>query len=69
MDKQLTLLLSNLRHSSLRLKRVSGTRRLWEARVTRGYRLVLEIEGETIRLRRVGTHDTCPASMTEGTAT
>ena len=56
-DKQLSLLLSNPRHPSLGLKRIQGTRGLWEARVSRSHRLTLEIVGETYILRRVGTHD------------
>jgi mRNA interferase RelE/StbE len=56
-DKQLSLLLSNPRHPSLHLKRIRGTDGLWEARITRSYRVTLEIAGETYILRRVETHD------------
>ncbi len=55
-DKQLALLLSNPRHPSLRLKKIRGTAEIWEARVTRGYRMTLEIAGDTFILRRVGAH-------------
>ncbi len=56
-DKQLVLLLANPRHPSLRLKRIRGTEDIWEARVTSGYRITLQIVGETLILRRVGAHD------------
>ncbi|MBI2918858.1 MAG: hypothetical protein HYY01_12820 [Chloroflexi bacterium] len=56
-DKQLHLLLSNPGHPSLRLKRMQGTEDVWEVRVTGGYRLTLQIVGDTFLLRRVGGHD------------
>lgn len=56
-DKQLALLLDNPHHPSLRLKKLHGTNDLWELRVTRGYRVTLQIAGDTYILRRVGTHD------------
>ena len=56
-DKQLALLLTNPRHPSLRLKRIRGTADIWELRVTRAYRLTLQVAGDTYILRRVGPHD------------
>jgi mRNA interferase RelE/StbE len=56
-DKQLALLLTNPRHPSLRQKRVRGTDGVWEARITRGYRMTLVIAGDTFILRRIGVHD------------
>jgi mRNA-degrading endonuclease RelE of RelBE toxin-antitoxin system len=56
-DKQLALLLTNPHHPSLRLKRVRGTDDIWEARITRGYRMTLTIAGDTFILRRIGVHD------------
>ena len=55
-DKQLALLLSNRRHPSLQLKRIRGTEDIWEVRITRGYRMTLQIAGDTFILRRVGPH-------------
>ena len=55
-DKSLGLLLANPRHPSLGFKRIRGTQGIWEVRVSRAYRLTLEIAGETYILRRVGTH-------------
>ncbi len=56
-DKQLPVLLADPRHPSLHLKKIRGAEDIWEARITRGYRLTLNIAGDTIILRRVGTHD------------
>ncbi len=56
-NKQLALLLTNPRHPSLRLKRIRGTADIWEVRVTRGYRMTLQLAGDTFILRRVGPHD------------
>jgi len=56
-DKQIALLLSNPRHPSLRLKRMRGTEGIWEARVSRGYRMTLNIAGDIFILRWVGAHD------------
>jgi len=55
-DKQLTLLLTNPRHPSLRLKKIQGAEDVWEMRVTRGYRMTLQMAGDTFILRRVGAH-------------
>ncbi len=56
-DKQLRILMDNPAHPSLRLKRIQGTEDLWEARVTAGYRLTIQIVGDTFVLRRVGSLD------------
>lgn len=56
-DKQLALLMSNLRHPSLRLKKLRGTEGIWEGRISKGHRITLEIAGDTVILRRIGAHD------------
>ena len=55
-DKQLTLLLDNPKHPSLRMKKLKGTD-IFEIRVSKGYRLTLSSMGEHLVLRRVGPHD------------
>ncbi|MBL6972340.1 MAG: type II toxin-antitoxin system RelE/ParE family toxin [Desulfobacterales bacterium] len=55
-DKQLSFLLKNPGHPSLRLKRLKGTER-FEIRITDGYRLTFQYDEEVLELRRVGTHD------------
>lgn len=56
-DKAILLLEQNPRHPSLRVKKIKGTRNVWEGRVTLAYRLTFNWEAGFITLRRVGTHD------------
>lgn len=56
-DRQLTQLTNNIRHPSLQVKPIKGTKGLWEARVDLHYRLSFESVGDTIYLRVVGHHD------------
>ena len=61
-DRALSFLLANLRHPSLRAKKMEGQRDteghdIWEARVTRGYRFTFAIAGDTYILYRIGPHD------------
>ena len=56
-DRQLEFLLQNLRHPSLRTKKMEGTDGIWELRVTKGYRLTFTIQADAYLLRAVGTHD------------
>ncbi|MFQ6057255.1 MAG: type II toxin-antitoxin system YafQ family toxin [Anaerolineae bacterium] len=55
--KALRLLLQNLRHPSLRVKRIRGTRDIWEARVTCSCRMTFQIEDDICLLRNIGEHD------------
>jgi addiction module RelE/StbE family toxin len=56
-DTQIIRLLDNPKHPSLRMKKMEGHPSVWEARITGGYRLTFQIDGDTCLLRRVGTHD------------
>jgi mRNA interferase RelE/StbE len=56
-DKQLTLLLENPNHPSLRLKKIKGHPNIWEGRITKSYRFTFQILGEMYILRRIGTHN------------
>ena len=56
-NKQLALLQNNPRHPSIQLKRMHGTSGIWEAWITRSYRLTLAIVGDIMILRRIGPHD------------
>ena len=56
-DKQLTLLLENPNHPSLRLKKIKGHLSIWEGRITKSYRFTFQISGDIYILRRIGTHD------------
>jgi len=55
--KAIRLLLEDPRHPSLQVKRVKGTRQIWEARVSRSCRLTFEMHGDTYLLRNIGEHD------------
>ncbi len=46
-DKQVRLLLENLRHPSLRAKKYDEGRDIWQARVTKGWRFYFIIAGDT----------------------
>ncbi len=56
-DHKLELLLKNPRHPSLKIKKMQDPRNIWEGRMTKGYRFTFQREGETLMLRRLGTHD------------
>ena len=56
-DKALMLLSVNVRHPSLRVKKVQGTDDIYELRVTRSYRISFEIEEDGYFLRKVGKHN------------
>jgi len=58
LKKQLKLLISNPRNPSLRVKKIKGTRSIFEARVNDSYRFTFEYEKENeIILRVIGPHN------------
>lgn len=56
-DKQLGFLMQDIRHPSLRSKKMAGFENVWEGRIDRFYRFVFHIEGDIIIVSRVGPHD------------
>jgi len=56
-DKTLSLLMTNLYHPSLRAKKIKSRENIWEARVSKDYRISFEITKDTCLLRRIGRHD------------
>jgi mRNA interferase RelE/StbE len=57
-EKAISLLVDNLRHPSLRARKIQSAKGIWEASVTMSYRMTFKILKEGIlQLRRVGTHD------------
>lgn len=57
-DKQLSLLLENPKHPSLRIKKMQGTRgEIFEGRVSKNYRFTFQVEEDIYLLRRVGPHN------------
>lgn len=55
-DKTLVLLVKNLRHPSLRTKKMKGVNQ-WEARVDIHYRLTFIFDDNSLTLLSVGMHD------------
>ena len=55
--KVLGNMMVDLRYPSLRVKRIQGTRNIWEARISRSIRLTFEIHNDTLILRNIGCHD------------
>ncbi len=56
-DKQLGLLLSDAKHLSLKTKKMTDPRDIWEGRITRSYRFTFQIDNDVYVLRKIGTHD------------
>ena len=56
-QKALRLMAEDLRYPGLRVKRVQGTTKIWEARAGRSICLTFEVEGTDLILRNVGQHD------------
>jgi len=56
-QKALRKMTGDLRYPGLGVKRIRGTKGIWEARASRTLRITFETEGESIILRNVGRHD------------
>ena len=56
-DEKLSLLLNNVSHPSLRVKRIQGTKDRWEGSITMNYRFTFQFDENTILFRTIGTHD------------
>jgi mRNA interferase RelE/StbE len=55
-DKQVKLLVENVRHPSLRAKKYDEANDIWQARVTRAWRFYFTIEGDTYHLHTMIPH-------------
>ncbi|MBI2252744.1 MAG: hypothetical protein HYU63_08425 [Armatimonadetes bacterium] len=44
-------------HPSLRAKKMEGEEKVWEASVTKNYRLVFKLEYDLISFLKIGAHD------------
>jgi plasmid maintenance system killer protein len=56
LDKQVTLLLANRNHPSLRAKKYDESLNLWQARVNRSWRFYFTIEGDVYHLHEIVAH-------------
>ena len=55
-DKQLDFLAKDLRHPSLRAKKYDESRDLWQARISRDYRVYFLIERDTYIILTIRKH-------------
>lgn len=55
--KAIALLGDNPRHPGLRVKKMEGTKSVWEARPSARLRMTFEMTGQAILMRNVGEHD------------
>jgi mRNA-degrading endonuclease RelE of RelBE toxin-antitoxin system len=55
-EKQLSFLLADLRHPSLRAKKYDLKRNIWQARVDRSCRFYFQIRGDTYVILRIIPH-------------
>jgi mRNA-degrading endonuclease RelE of RelBE toxin-antitoxin system len=56
-EKALRLMVTDLRHPSLRVKKIKGTHDIFEARASRSIRITFQMEPDALLLRNVGAHD------------
>ena len=56
-DQKLQLLLQEMSHPSLRVKRIQGTKTRWEGSITMKYRFTFEFLEDEVLFRAIGTHD------------
>ncbi len=55
--KKVALFIDDVRHPSLRVKKMSGHENRWEASIDMFYRFTFEIHKDHYFLRRIGPHD------------
>jgi len=55
-QKQVALLLQNLKHPSLRAKKYDEARDIWQARVNGGWRFYFQIRGDIYYLLNITSH-------------
>lgn len=56
-DRIITLLAGDLRHPSIRAKKIQGADDVWEGRVDKFHRFTFEIKDDELILRSIGIHD------------
>ena len=54
--KQLDLLLTDLRHPSIRTKKYDESNDIWQGRVNRSYRFYFQIDGDTYTILSIIPH-------------
>ncbi|MBE0478871.1 type II toxin-antitoxin system mRNA interferase toxin, RelE/StbE family [Candidatus Aerophobetes bacterium] len=56
-NKALQFLATDLSHPSLRAKKIRSREDIWEASITKSYRLSFQVRGDMCVLRRTGKHE------------
>jgi mRNA interferase RelE/StbE len=56
-EKKIALFMENIRHPSLRVKKMRGHGNRWEASIDMFYRFTFEMHEDYYLLRRIGPHD------------
>ncbi len=56
-DRKLRYLAADLRHPSVRVKRVRSRQGVYEGSINMDYRFLFSVEGDAISLLRIGRHD------------
>ncbi len=55
-DQKLLIFLNDMRHPSLRVKRIQGTKKIWGGSITMKYRFTFELADNKVIFRSIGTH-------------
>ena len=55
--KKIRLFMENIKHPSLRVKKMVGYKNRWEASIDMFYRFTFEVHHDFYILRRIGPHD------------
>jgi len=56
-ENKIKLFMENIKHPSLRVKKMEGHENRWEASIDMFYRFTFEIHHDFYILRRIGPHD------------
>ena len=56
-DQKPPVFLNDMLHPSLRVKRIQGTKNIWEGSITMKYRFTFELSDDKVIFRLIGTHD------------
>jgi mRNA interferase RelE/StbE len=56
-QEKLSLLLTDIHHPSLRIKKIQGTDNRWEGSITMKYRFTFHFQEDIVVFRAIGLHD------------
>lgn len=58
-NQKIKLFFENIQHPSLRIKKMQGTKNIWEGSIDRKYRFTFQIIKDEYILRNIDNHDEC----------